>query len=384
MDYDLTREQQKLQENAARFCVKEIAPFAKTLDRCSPAEKNLMMKNNLKKLGDDGFLGAGHRADTMDMIDVYLAGHEIAKACPATFISSRASAFLCAGAIRLFGSPEQKKRYLPGLTDGTLTGALACSENQAGSDLSAITSSAHVSGETWVLDGNKSMVVNAPIADIMLVLARNDISAPAESGMSIFIIEKNAEGLAPGDMIETMGLRGAPIAALLMDNCRSEGILGDMPGNGLTQVRRMQSAGAIGITSMCTGIGTMCMEISVTHARERKAFGRSIGMFQDVGFRLADMFTLNDLGRMMALRAAGAWNNSDPDAVLLSACAKLFTAEACTKTAGMAMGIFAGHGYVSGTEIERLYRDARFCEICEGTPEILRDLIAKHEFDRFA
>ena len=143
----------------------------------------------------------------MDLVEAYQAGEEIAKACPATFISARASAFLCAGALRLFGTPEQKERYILPLMQAEMVGALAYSEALAGSDLKAIMTSARKDSDGWLLNGVKDIVVNAPMADIILVLAYTDKSAEAEQGMSLFIVEKGVVGLDIGFPIETMGLR---------------------------------------------------------------------------------------------------------------------------------------------------------------------------------
>ncbi len=320
----------------------------------------------------------------MDLVEAYQAGEEIAKACPATFISARASAFLCAGALRLFGTPEQKARYIPPLLQAEMVGALAYSEALAGSDLQAITTSACQDGDGWLLNGAKDIVVNAPIADIILVLAYTDKSAGAEQGMSLFIVEKGAVGLDIGLPVETMGLRGVPIAAVSLHNCRPAGVLGGVAGQGYPQVQRLLTMGAVGIAALCVGIGSACLEIATSHAKTRSAFGKPIGLYQDVGFKLADMFTITDLGRLLALRAAWAINTGDHEADVLAACAKLFASEAATKVVDWGMQIFAGHGYLAGTEMERLYRDAKFGEICEGTSEIQRAFIAKNELDRFA
>jgi alkylation response protein AidB-like acyl-CoA dehydrogenase len=249
--------------------------------------------------------------------------------------------------------------------------------------MAAITTVAHKDGETWLLNGDKNVVINAPIADVFLVLAYSEKDAGAESGMSIFICDKNAEGLKIGESIETMGLRGVPLAGISMNNCVATGILGDIPGKGYEQITRILTMGKVGIAALCVGIGNSCTEISVKHSKERKTFGKPIGLYQDVGFRLADMFTINDLGRMLALRAAWAINAGEYEADILAACAKLFASEAVTKIANWGMQIFAGHGYVAGSDIERLYRDAKFGEICEGASEIQRSLIAKSELDKF-
>jgi acyl-CoA dehydrogenase len=285
--------------------------------------------------------------------------------------------------LRLFGTPEQKRQYIPALMQAEQVGALAYSEEQAGTDMAVITATAYKDGGMWLLNGTKDIVTNAPIADVVLVLAYSDKDAGAEHGMSLFIVEKGAKGLTIAPPIETMGLRGVPIAAISMNHCVASEVLGGIPGQGYRQVNRILTLGTVGIAALCVGIGSACLEISTSHAKNRTAFGRRIGMYQDVGFKLADMFTINDLGRMLTLRAAWALNTGEPEAEVLAACAKLFASEAVTRIAGWGMQIFAGHGYLAGSDMERLYRDAKFGEICEGTSEIQRSLIAQTELDKF-
>jgi alkylation response protein AidB-like acyl-CoA dehydrogenase len=383
MDYQLSPQEIKLQQDVSAFCRNEIAPRAKMLDRSSRGDACICMKENLKLLAQGGALQAGHTGDGLDLIALYLAGEEMAKACPATYLSARASAFLCAGALKLFGTPEQKQRYIPGLLNAEMVGAFAHSEEQAGSDIAVIAAVAHKDAGRWVINGKKDIVVNAPIADIMLVLAYHDKDAGPERGMGIFIIEKGSAGLMIGEPIETMGLRGAPIAAVSMKDCTAAGVLGGDPGKGHEQLGRVLTMGTVGIAALCVGIGMACMEVSTNHAKIRTAFGRRIGMYQDVGFKLADMFAYNDLGRMLALRAAWALNTSEYGAEVLAASAKLFASEAVTKIANWGMQIFAGHGYLSGSDMERIYRDAKFGEICEGTSEMQRALISRIELDRY-
>ena len=383
MDFQLSPQEVKLQQELAAFCRNEIAPRAKMLECSSRQERCALMRENLKMLARGGCLEAGHAGEAIDLILVYLAGEEIARACPATFLSARASTFLCAGALRLLGTLEQKQYYIPALMQAEKVGALAYSEEQAGSDLSSIHAVARKNGDAWVISGMKDIVINAPIADVFLVLAYHDKDAGPEHGLSIFIIEKEAEGLKISDPLETMGLRGAPIAAISMNNCVAVGLLGGTLGKGKEQVNRLLTLGTVGIAALCVGIGTACMEISTDHAKGRTAFGRRIGMYQDVGFKLADIFTYNDLSRMLALRAAWALNTSEHEAEVLAAGAKLFASEAVTKITDWGMQIFAGHGYLAGSDMERLYRDAKFGEICEGTSEMQRALIARTELDRF-
>lgn len=383
MDYQYTPEEIKMQQDLAAFCQNEIAPRAKILDSCPRSEVGTGMKENLKKLAAAGWLETGQAGDAMDLITTYLTGEIIAKACPATFLSLRASTGLCGGAMKLFGTPEQKRKYVPALLKAELVGAFAYSEDQAGTDLAAVATVAGHENNAWLISGAKGMVVNAPVADVFVILAYVDREAGAEKGMALFIVEKGAPGLDVSAPVETLGLRGAPISSLSLKNCPAA-LLGDVPGKGFEQVNRIMTIGTVGIAALCVGIGTACMEISTAHAKSRTAFGRRIGMYQDVGFKLADMFAYNDLGRMLALRAAWAFNTGERQADILAACAKLFAGESASRIAGWGMQIFAGHGYLAGTDMERLYRDAKFGEICEGTSEMQRQFISRTELDRFA
>lgn len=384
MDYELTGEQKKLQQDVALFCAREIAPGAQKMDVSSKKEVEVLIRDNLRKLGEAGFLGAGLRGDSLDLVEHYLAGEEIAKACASTFLSARASAFMCGGLIKLFGETEERETYLPGLIRGELVGAVAYTEAEAGSDIASIATTAKNEGGTWILNGVKDIVGNAPLADLLIILAYTDREAGAEKGMSLFIVERDTKGLSIGPPLETMGLRGLPLSEVKLDNCEAKGIVGGEPGAGYGQLDRMLKMGTVGIVSLSVGIGTACMEKATQQAKSRKAFGRQIGKYQEVGFKLADMFTGNDLGRMLGLRAAWAMNTGEAEADILGSCAKLFATESTTNIANLAMQIFAGHGYIKGADIERLYRDAKFGEICEGPSEIQRTIIAKNELDKFA
>ena len=383
MDYQLSSEETKLQENVAAYCRVKIVPRARMLDGSSRDDACKNMKENIKLLAKGGCLRIGHSDNTLNVVDMYLAGEVIARACPSTYLSSRASAFFCAGAINLFGSKGQKDKYINAILNGEKIGAFAYSEEQAGTDIAGITTSAKKEGTKWILDGEKDIVVNAPIADVFIVLAYSDNNVGKDKGMSMFIVDKSASGMNISAPIETLGLRGCPIASISMNGCVAE-LLGNEPGKGYEELERLLSIGTIGIAALCVGIGVACMEGANAYAKKRMAFGKRIGIFQDIGFRLADMFTYNDLGRMLALRAAWGINQSENNAPLLSACAKLFASEAVTKIVNWGMQIFAGHGYLSGSDIERYYRDAKFGEICEGTSEMQRAFISKYDLERMA
>ncbi|HOJ13552.1 MAG TPA: acyl-CoA dehydrogenase family protein [Deltaproteobacteria bacterium] len=378
MDYELEPSRVDFLKALGAHLAERVAPRRAQLDSCGPEERARLMRDNIAGLGTHGFLAAMSIGNPPDLVGHYLALEETAKACPATCLSARASAFLCAGAISLFGSPGAKETYLPRLLSGEAVGALAYSEPGSGSDLGALGAVAESDAGVYLVDGEKDIVVNAPIAEVFVVLARTP------EGPSLLVVEGGARGLEIGPCLDTLGIRGAPVGGVRMRRCEAACLLGREPGMGLEQLERLLSMGAVGAAALCVGIAHACMEISTERAKSRSAFGKPIGMFQDVGFKLADMFTLVDLSRLLALRAAWAFDTGERDAPVRAACAKLFSAEACSKVANWGMQIFAGHGYLAGSPIERLYRDARFGEICERTSEILRLTIANEELDRFA
>jgi butyryl-CoA dehydrogenase len=380
IDYELKEGEALLKLKALDFAGKEIAPNAAKLDAASKAEAADIMKSNLKKLAAAELLAPGISESGIDLISHFVVGEEIAKACAATWLSARTTGFRCAGAIALFGTAEQKSKYLNALIKGEITGAVAYTEDGAGSDLNSISAAALQDGSVWKINGRKDLVINAPIADLFLVLAWTD----KEAGLaSMFIVEKGAAGLKIGEAVQTLGICGCPVAPVNLENCTAAGVLGGDAGKGIAQVTKILEMGRVGAVALSVGIGTACMEKSTAQAKSRKAFGKPIGAYQEVGFKLADMFTYNDLGRALGLRAAWAFNNKEKEAEILAACAKVFAGEAVTKIANWATQVFSGHGYVKGSEIERLYRDARFCEFCEGTSEVLRTVIAKNELDKF-
>ena len=212
MNYDLTGQQWQIAKEYTEFCAREIAPLAETLDRATPDEAGAIMKDNIGKLGKTGFLamihdkqygGTGH-----DLISFALAGEILARACPATYLSALASSVMFGQAVNLFGTSTQKERYLPGILRGEKIGAYAFYESDPGSDQSRITTSAEKKGDAWILNGVKSFITNAPIADFFLVSA---VTGPGK--FACFIVEADRPGFSPGAVHEKMGFRGSPTAA---------------------------------------------------------------------------------------------------------------------------------------------------------------------------
>jgi alkylation response protein AidB-like acyl-CoA dehydrogenase len=235
-----------------------------------------------------------------------------------------------------------------------------------------------------MLTGAKDLVTNGPVADIFLVPAWTNRDEGLNKGLSLFVVERAAVGLTVGETLETMGLRGAPTAGIRLSECSiaADALVGEA-GGGYSILCRILEWLKLSLSTMSVGLGVACMEISTLHGKEKKTFGQPIGLFEGVGAKLAIMFTLNDLGRMLTLRAAWSTDRQDMDAPVLTACAKLFTSESSNKIADLAMQVHGGHGYIRGTAIERLYRDARFSELAYATSEMQRAFIARDSLKRY-
>lgn len=382
MNFELSDIQKNLKKTMTAFCQTEIRPGAAALDVCPKEEAAGTIRSNLKKLGTAGYLSLLFEGDP---ISLCIGGEELARACPATFISAMSTATTFGLPVGRFGTAPQREKYPPGVVSGDFIGGLACTEAGAGSDLGSIRTAAEKTGTRWILNGSKYLIANAPIADALLVLAWTDRSAGMDGGLTFFIVEKDTRGLTVGPPLETMGLRGAPIAEITFADCElgQDAALGGEAGGGHEQFMQIMEYAKLALSAMSVGLGVACMEDSTAYAKARRAFGKPIGLFEGVGAKLATMFTANDLGRMLAYRAAWAMEQHDPEGPVLTACAKLFTSESLIDIADLSMQIHGGHGYLRGATVERLYRDARYAVIAYGTSEMQRAAIARDSLDRF-
>jgi alkylation response protein AidB-like acyl-CoA dehydrogenase len=380
--------QKSIKDNFSTFCSKELAPRAPLLDKASDDEVKVLIKENIRKLAEIGFLGIGHEekygGTNLDLITQSIAGEEVARACASSFLSGGASCGLFGTPLRLFGTEEQKQKYLPGIIKGDIIGSFGLTEPEAGTDAAAIKTTAVKKGNEWVLNGSKTFITNAPIADVCLVMAYNDKSAGPGSGVTAFIVDSNASGYAVGKPFDKLGFRGSPTAEIFFDDCRvrDSAVLGEV-GKGFIQAMQTLEFGRLGMATVSLGIAVACMEAANAYSKERKAFGRPINRFQEISFKLADMMIMTDISRMLIFKAAWAKEIKDPESAVLASCAKLFASESATQISSMAVQVFGGYGYIKEFPVERLYRDAKLGEIGEGTSEIQRVLIARSILDRF-
>jgi butyryl-CoA dehydrogenase len=382
MDYSFTDEQLSIKQNFANFCQKEIAPRAQVLDRAPEEEVLKLIKENIKKLASIGYLGMAHEEEyggtNLDLISQSIAGEEVAKACASTFLSAGASCGLFGIPLKLFGTNEQKKKFLPGIIAGDIIGSFGLTEPEAGSDAAAIRTTAVKDGNNWILNGSKTFITNGPIADVCLVMAYNDKNAGPGAGVTAFIVEKSAPGFKVGKSFDKCGFRGSPTSEIFLDDCKvpESAVLGEV-GKGFIQAMQTLEYGRIGMATVALGIAQACLEEANKYSKERKAFGKPINRYQEISFKLADMMIMTDIARLLIYRAAFAKQAKDPEAAVYASCAKLFASECATQIASMAVQVHGGYGYIKEYAVERLYRDAKLGEIGEGTSEIQRVLIAK-------
>jgi len=376
MNYELSQEQADFKKRFREFCDREISPRAAEIESSFS-----ILQENCRRLAQGGFFGFLFPEKYGDHPRSYetsiLAWEEMARSCPSTYLSCILGSMLTAVSIHRYGKEDQKERHLPPLIGGDKFGAFALSEPQAGSDLAGLKTSSAKEENKYVLTGVKAFALNGPVAEIALVFAVTDPESPLDRKMSAFLVEKGAPGFSAGLSLEKLGARGAPVSDLRFENCPvpPDGLLG-VQGQGFQIARQMKEVGRLGYAAYSLGIAQACLEEAVQYARKRQAFGRPIAHFQEVSFKVADMQMYVDTGRLLLSYAA--WRLDEGlEAGTDIAIAKLFLSEAATWCASTAVQIHGGHGFLKGSSVERLYRDAKLGEIGEGTSEMQRRTIAR-------
>jgi len=375
MDFELTEEQEMIRRMVRDFAEKEIVPIAGEMD-----EKGEFPWETIRKMAPLGFLGLPipeeYGGAGVDNVSFAIAMEEIARASGSIAITLDAHVSLACEAILQFGSEEQKRKYLAPLARGEKLGAFALTEPEAGSDAAAIKTRAVLSGDEWVLNGQKVFITNGSIADVVVVAAVTD-PTKGHRGISNFIVEKGTPGFRPGRDEEKMGLKGSVTSQLFFEDCRvpKENLLGK-EGEGFKQFLIVLDAGRIAIGAMAVGLAQAALDASIAYAKERVQFGQPIAKFQAIQWMIADMATQLDAARLLVYRAA--WlKDRGVRFTREAAMAKLFASEIAERACHAAIQIHGGYGYTKDYPLERYYRDARLCEIGEGTSEIQRLVIAR-------
>jgi isovaleryl-CoA dehydrogenase len=368
-----------IRESVRSFAVNEIAPLASDIDRSDRFPRQLWPKlGSLGVLGitvgeEDGGAGLGY-------VEHCVAMEEISRASGSVGLSYGAHSNLCVNQIRRHGGGEQKRRYLPKLISGEHVGALAMSEAQAGSDVVSMRLRADRKGDRYVLNGSKFWITNGPVADVIVVYAKTDPAA-GPRGISAFIIEKEFRGFSVAKKLDKLGMRGSETGELVFTDCEvpAENMLGEegkgveVLMSGLDFERAVLAAGPLGLMQAA-------FDLVLPYVHERKQFGQSIGSFQLMQGKLADMYTAMATSRAYVYAVARA---CDTDLVTRkdAAGAILFAAEKATWIALEAIQCLGGNGYINDYPTGRLLRDAKLYEIGAGTSEIRRWLIGRELFE---
>ncbi|MDX2143518.1 MAG: isovaleryl-CoA dehydrogenase [Rhodospirillaceae bacterium] len=381
-DFALGESADLLRDTVASFADTEIAPRAAAIDQQNDFPSDLW-----PKLGAIGVLGVTVPEDYggagMGYLEHCVAMEEISRASAAVGLSYGAHSNLCVNQIRLNGSNEQRRRYLPRLVSGEHVGALAMSEPGAGSDVVAMKLKAVKKGDRYVLNGTKMWITNGPNADTLVVYAKTDPTAGAR-GITAFIVERGFKGFSTAQKLDKLGMRGSNTCELVFTDCEvpEENVLGKVNDgvqvlmSGLDYERAVLAAGPLGIMQAC-------LDVVVPYVHERTQFGRPIGEFQLIQAKLADMYTTLNACKAYVYAVCKACDRKGPtrkDA----AGAILFAAEKATWMALEAIQCLGGNGYINDYPTGRLLRDAKLYEIGAGTSEIRRMLIGRELFNETA
>jgi len=375
MHFQLTEEQKLIRQTVREFAEKELQPGAAERDETESFDRALM-HDKVAELGLTGIVfpeeygGAG-----ADYISYSIAVEELSRVCASTGVTLSAHLSLGANPIYLFGTEEQKQKFLTALAEGSKLGAFALTETSAGSDAGGTKTTAVRDGDSWVLNGTKIFCTNGGEAEIYIVFARSDKNAEKHHGISAFIVEKDTPGFTFGKKESKMGIRSSPTRELVFDNCRiPAGNLLGPEGSGFKVAMKTLDGGRIGIASQALGIAQGAFDAALAYARERKQFDQPIGSFQAIQFMLADMALAIESSRLLvyqaAYRASAGLSYSKE-----SAMAKLSAAETAMNVTTKAVQIFGGYGYTRDFPVERMMRDAKITEIYEGTSEVQRLVI---------
>ncbi|WP_370169680.1 MULTISPECIES: isovaleryl-CoA dehydrogenase [Hyphomonas] len=382
LNFDLGETADMIRETVASFAQNELAPRAAEIDRTDTFPRDL-----LPKMGELGLLGITVEEEWggtgLGYLEHVVAMEEISRASASVGLSYGAHSNLCVNQLRRWGNDDQKSRYLPKLISGEHLGALAMSESGAGSDVVSMKLRAEKKGDRYVLNGTKMWITNAPDADTLVVYAKTEPEAGSR-GITAFLIERDFQGFSVAQKLDKLGMRGSETGELVFDNCEvpEENVMGPLNGgvgvlmSGLDYERAVLSAGP-------TGIMQACMDVVIPYIHDRKQFGQSIGEFQLIQGKVADMYVQMNAAKAYVYAVAKACDRGETtrkDA----AGAILYAAETATKLALDAIQILGGNGYINEYSTGRLLRDAKLYEIGAGTSEIRRWLIGRELFGETA
>jgi len=375
MNFALTPEQQEVRALAREFAEREVAPVIHHFDETQEFHHEIFAK-----LAGTGLLGAlvpeEYGGAALDYVSYALAVEELNRVDASVGITMWAHNSLCTNHIALFGSPEQKARYLPRLARGEVLGAWGLTEPGSGSDAAAMRTRAVADGDHFVLNGSKAFITNAGVSEVAVVMAVTD-PARGNKGISAFILDRGTPGFSAGKPYRKLGLHASNTAELHFDNVRvpATALCGERD-RGFTNTMQVLEGGRVAMAAMGVGIAQGALDEAVKYMKQRSAFGRTLAEFNGLQGMIAEIGTEVEAARLLTLRAASLKDAGRPAKVAASM-AKVFASEVAMKAATKALQIHGGAGYITEFPIEKIFRDAKLTEIGEGTSEIQRMVIAR-------
>ena len=375
MNLDLPEEMREIQRTVREFCESEVVPRARAWD-----DQEAFPTEVVAKLGPLGLMGVAvperYGGAGLGSLALAVVVEEIARHDGGLALTVASHNGLGTGHILRFGTEAQKERWLPPLARGERLAAWGLTEPGSGSDAAALRSTAVRRGDGWVLNGTKTFITQGTVGDTFVVLARTDPSAGAK-GITAFVIEKGAKGFTQKPLHGKLGMRSSDTGELHLEDVEvpDEQRIGELH-QGFVNTLQILDRGRVSIGALAVGLARGALEESRDYAKERKAFGRPIADFQAIGFALADVATELAAARLLVHRAASLCDAGVPFA-REAGMAKLFASEMAMRATSRAIQIHGGYGYTRDYPVERAFRDAKLCEIGEGTSEVQRIVISR-------
>ena len=374
MDFELTREQQLVQQMVREFAVNEVKPIAAEID-----ETERFPMENVQKMAKLGMMGIPFSKEVGgaggDVLSYIIAVEELSKVCATTGVILSAHTSLCASVINEHGTPVQKEKYLADLCSGKKIGAFGLTEPGAGTDAAGQQTTAVLDGDHYVLNGSKIFITNGGVAETFIIFAMTDKSQGTR-GISAFIVEKDFPGFSIGKLENKMGIRASSTTELIMEDCivPKENLIGK-EGKGFGIAMKTLDGGRIGIAAQALGIAEGAFEEAIAYMKERKQFGKPLYTKQGLQWYMAEMDVKIEAAKQLVYKAAMRKQNGQPYSID-AARAKLFAAEVAMDVTTKVVQIFGGYGYTKEYPVERMMRDAKITEIYEGTSEVQRMVIS--------
>ena len=376
MNFAPTEEQRMVKDMVKKFAETEIKPIAAELDKTHRHPEEIC-----RKLGAMGIMGVAipqeYGGAGMDNVTYVMAMIEISKACASCGVIVSVNNSLYGFPVNAHGTEEQKRKFLAPVASGQVEGCYALTESSAGSDAASLKCRAELKGDKYIVNGTKSFITNGNVAHYCVLAATTDPAAGYKGVINLIVDLKNTKGFHVGKVEEKMGILASGTAELVFEDAEvpAENLLGK-PGHGFKQMMEGLNAGRIGIGSQACGIGRAALEDALNYSKERVQFGKPISTFQAIQFKLAEMATELDAAELLLLRAAWMEDNK-LDHMKESAMSKYYASDVAMRAAIEGVQIFGGYGYIKEYPAERHMRDAKICQIYEGTNEIQRIVIAR-------